>query len=125
MRRIRSKGTSIELTVRRVVHSLGYRYRLHDKALPGIPDLVFRPRQKIIFVHGCFWHQHQAEFCAIVRRPKSNQAYWFSKLERNKNRDAEHVAGLEQAGWEVLTLWECEVAGPRDQLESRITSFLG
>lgn len=125
MRRIRSKGTAIEMTVRRAAHSLGYRYRLHDQRLPGKPDLVFPSRHKVIFVHGCFWHQHSETSCKIVREPKSKQEYWVPKLERNKSRDAQHLATLNQAGWDVLVVWECRVKGDQETLRNRLKLFLG
>ena len=124
MRRIRSGGTAIEMTVRRAVHSLGYRYRLHDRKLPGKPDLVFSSRRKVIFVHGCFWHQHQDSSCRIVREPKSKQGYWGPKLDRNKARDANHLAALTQAGWDVLIVWECGVEGDQELLLDRLKLFL-
>lgn len=110
---IRSKGMKPEMTVRRLLHAMGYRFRLHRRDLPGKPDLVFPGRRKVIFVHGCFWHQHGAPGCKIARRPKSNQEYWLPKLDRNAARDAEHQASLRGQGWDVLVIWECEVnAGP-------------
>ena len=125
MSRIRSKGMKPEMIVRRELHSRGYRYRLHGGGLPGKPDLVFSGRRKVIFVHGCFWHQHPDPACRIVRRPKSNLEYWRPKLERNVARDAENRVRLRHLGWEVLVVWECEVrtgAGflkARDYLDSR------
>ena len=110
---IRSKGTKPELAVRRLLHAMGYRFRLHRRDLPGKPDLVFPGRRKVIFVHGCFWHQHADPDCKIARRPKSNREYWLPKLDRNSARDAEHQASLRGKGWDVLVIWECEVrAGP-------------
>ena len=106
---IRSKGMKPEMTVRRQLHSLGYRYRLHCQDLPGRPDLVFPARRKVIFVHGCFWHQHADPACKIVRQPKSNRQYWMPKLKRNLARDAENRARLRELGWGVLVIWECEV----------------
>ena len=94
MRRIRSKDMKPELLVRHLVYSLGYRYRLHRKDLPGKPDLVFGPRRKVIFVHGCFWHLHPDPECVDSRVPKSNTAYWKPKLERNVERDRQHIAAL-------------------------------
>src|SRR5450631_804879 len=99
MRRIKSKGMKPEMAVRRLVHRLGYRYRLHRKDLPGKPDLVFGPKRKVLFVHGCFWHGHELEGCADARRPKSNTGYWNPKLKSNKMRDASNVASLKAAGW--------------------------
>lgn len=124
MRRIRSKGTAVEMTVRRAVYSLGYRYRLYDSKLPGKPDLVFLGRRKVIFVHGCFWHQHDDSFCKIVRKPKSNQAYWIPKLDRNKTRDSSHLSALILAGWHALIVWECEVEGDQELLRNRLKMFL-
>ena len=121
MRRIKSTGMKPEMLVRRLVHSMGYRYRLHRKDLPGKPDLVFGLRKKVIFVHGCFWHGHDAEGCPDRRTPKSNVSYWSPKLARNKARDAERVVALEKAGWKVLTIWECET---RFDLSKRIQRIL-
>ena len=87
MAHIKSKDMKPEMAVRRLIHSMGYRYRLHYKHLPGKPDLVFPSRKKVIFVHGCFWHQHDCKLCPIVRKPKSNTDYWLSKLEKNIQRD--------------------------------------
>lgn len=109
MRRIRSKNTAPEMIVRRLIHSMGYRYRLHRKDLPGKPDLVLSTRKAVIFVHGCFWHQHPEPACKFAHTPKSNLEYWLPKLERNKVRDMLHYAELTRLGWRVLVLWECEV----------------
>ena len=123
MRRIKSQGMKPEMAVRRLVHRLGYRYRLHRKDLPGKPDLVFGPRRKVIFVHGCFWHSHDRGGCLDAHRPKSNTGYWDAKLARNRQRDAERLAALKAAGWAALTIWECET---RDliKVEKRIRRFL-
>ena len=123
MSHIRAKGMKPEMLVRRLAHSMGYRYRLHRKDLPGSPDLVFPGRRKVIFVHGCFWHQHADPACKIARLPQSNRGYWLPKLERNAARDAEHTAKLDELGWEVLILWECEVEGYTG-LRERIREFL-
>jgi DNA mismatch endonuclease (patch repair protein) len=124
MAKIRSGHTKPELIVRRLLHRLGYRYRLHGKQLPGKPDLVFATRRKVIFVHGCFWHQHEATACLDGRKPKSNIDYWHPKLARNVERDARQLAALEADGWQVLTVWECEV---REELAlaHKLTAFLG
>jgi DNA mismatch endonuclease (patch repair protein) len=106
MSAIRGKDTKPELAVRRLVHSLGYRYRLHVRSLPGKPDLVFASRRKIIFVHGCFWHLH-SRGCG-ARLPKSRLEYWKPKLEGNRKRDSQHLKALRAAGWDVLTIWECQ-----------------
>ena len=124
MRRIKSKDMKPEILVRRFVHGIGYRYRLHHKGLPGKPDLVFSPRKKVIFVHGCFWHQHQDPDCSDSRQPKSNQTYWFPKLKRNMERDEENLARLDVLGWGVLVLWECEIVQIEKQRD-RIKRFLG
>lgn len=109
MRRIRSKGMEPELRIRRLLFLLGYRYRLHGKTLPGRPDIVFPSRRKVVFVHGCFWHQHKNDSCRITRLPKSNLAYWLPKLRRNVDRDAAHQVELKKSGWKSLVIWECEL----------------
>ena len=123
MSNIRAKGMKPEMLVRRLTHSMGYRYRLHRKDLPGKPDLVFPTRRKVVFVHGCFWHQHASAACKIARVPQSNRDYWLPKLQRNAARDAEHRAKLDELGWEALTLWECEVEGAKC-IRERIRQFL-
>jgi DNA mismatch endonuclease (patch repair protein) len=105
MGRIGSKNTAPELIVRRLLHSLGYRFRLRRKDLPGTPDIVLPRRRKAIFVHGCFWHAHG---CRIGRPPKSRPEFWEPKLARNRARDEENSRDLEKAGWDVLTVWQCE-----------------
>jgi len=112
-----------ELIVRRLVHSLGYRYRLHKKELPGKPDLVFGTRKKVIFVHGCFWHQHNDPNCKDGRLPKSRLDYWLSKLEKNKLRDQTNAEQLTNLGWESLVVWECETKDV-SALRERIIEFL-
>lgn len=124
MAAIRGKDTKPELIVRRLVHALGYRYRLHVRDLPGKPDLVFRPRRKVIFVHGCFWHLHPDVKCLDSRKPKSNKSYWGPKLTRNVERDAVHAAALETAGWKVLVVWDCETKALA-ALSKRLVRFLG
>lgn len=121
MSRIRSKDTGPELIVRRLVHSMGFRYRLHVRDLPGCPDLVFVSRGKIIFVHGCFWHLHKG--CARARIPKSHLSYWTEKLRGNVLRDAHTSRRLRNMGWSVLTVWECQVEREAP-LERRIRRFL-
>jgi DNA mismatch endonuclease (patch repair protein) len=105
MRCIRGKDTEPELIVRRIVFSFGHRYRLHHAKLPGRPDLVFPSKKKVIFVHGCFWHQHSG--CKIGKPPKSNVAYWAPKLARNIQRDKENIAALRKLGWKSLVIREC------------------
>lgn len=121
MARIRGKNTAPELVVRRLLHRLGYRFRLHRKDLPGKPDIVLPGRRTAIFVHGCFWHAHG---CKIGRPPKSRSEFWLPKLERNRARDAENEAALESKGWSVLTLWQCEVRDPA-LVETRLVDALG
>ena len=123
MRAIRSTDTRPEMVVRRLVHRMGYRYRLHQKNLPGKPDLVFSSRRKIIFVHGCFWHQHDEKDCKLARKPKTNVNYWIPKLKRTAERDKEHQAVLKEKGWAVLVVWECEVEEGKC-LKSRLQNFL-
>ena len=123
MRRIKAKGMKPEMQVRRLVHSLGYRYRLHVSALPGKPDLVFTSRKKIILVHGCFWHQHASKRCPITRVPKSREEYWFPKLSGNVNRDRRQINALRNMGWAVLIVWECQLRN-LNQVSKRIIRFL-
>src|SRR5690348_8796358 len=106
MRRIRSKNTVPEMAVRRLVHGMGYRYRLHRKDIPGKPDLALPSRRKVIFVHGCFWHQHPE--CREGRPPRSNAAYWLPKFARNQGRDKAALEQLAALGWQALVVWECE-----------------
>lgn len=121
MGRVRNKDTKPEMRVRRLVHSLGYRYLLHSDRLPGRPDMVFPGRKKVIFVHGCFWHRHEG--CARCRLPKSRLDFWVPKLEKNKLRDSENQAKLRELGWDVLVVWECEVEEAAG-LPGRIMDFL-
>lgn len=123
MRRIRSKDTKPELLVRRLVYGMEFRYRLHRKDLAGKPDLAFLGKRKAIFVHGCFWHGHDAMECRDGRAPKSNEEYWNPKLARNKERDAAHLTALQASGWEVLVIWECELKDI-DHLRGRLSDFL-
>lgn len=123
MQRIKSKGMKPEMLVRRLVHRLGYRFRLHRADLPGKPDLVFASRKKAIFVHGCFWHQHPDPRCKASHTPRSNTDYWEPKLRRNVDRDAQTQTALETAGWKILTLWECELRD-EDVLAERLCTFL-
>ncbi len=121
MARIRSKDTKPEMLIRRMLHGLGYRYRLHRRDLPGAPDLVFPSRKKVIFVHGCFWHQHKG--CFDGRMPKSRTDYWQPKLLRNVERDRCNISKLRRSGWEVMKLWECDVLKD-ESLQERLIDFL-
>lgn len=108
MRAIRSKNTVPELAVRRLLHAAGYRFRLHRRDLPGTPDIVLPRHRSVIFVHGCFWHQHPDPTCRNAQLPRSNTGYWLPKLERNAERDRDATESLQSMGWRVLTVWECE-----------------
>jgi len=121
MGRVRAKNSRPELVVRKIIFALGYRYRLHAKDLPGHPDIVFRKRRKVIFVHGCFWHRHDG--CALARMPKSRLDFWRPKLEGNKERDKRTEKALKKDGWKVLTIWECQ-SNKIEKLESRVRRFL-
>lgn len=122
MRAVRSKDTAPELVVRRLLFSLGYRYRVHERGLPGAPDLVFKGRHKVIFVHGCFWHQHPG--CRDGHIPASNKAFWERKFARNCKRDMAAIAALKRAGWGHLVVWECETKD-LSALQERLLDFLG
>lgn len=123
MSRVRGKDTGPEMVVRRLVHRLGFRYRLHAKDLPGRPDLVFRSRGKVILVHGCFWHRHADSACKLARLPKSRLDFWLPKLEANQRRDNENMRLLAAGGWEILVIWECELTDLR-AVERRVKAFL-
>ena len=107
---VRGRDTKPEMRVRKALHAAGLRYRLHDRRLPGVPDLVFPSRRIVLFVHGCFWHRHPG--CAGARMPKSRLEFWEPKLSGNAERDKRNQTALETAGWEVMVIWECET---RDQ----------
>ena len=121
MSRVGSKNTTPELVVRRLLFSMGFRYRLHDKSLPGKPDIVFRGRRKAIFVNGCFWHGHEG--CRYGRLPKSRVEFWAEKICRNRERDRQHTERLQSAGWHVMTVWQCELKHI-DELAKRLYDFL-
>jgi DNA mismatch endonuclease (patch repair protein) len=121
MSRVKGKDTKPEMTVRRLIHGMGYRYRLHRRDLPGTPDLTFASRRKVIFVHGCFWHRHDG--CPLARMPKSRLDFWRPKLEGNKKRDERNIQELRSAGWQVLVIWECQLKD-MGELEKMIRSFL-
>ena len=122
MARVRGRNTGPERTVRSVLFSLGYRFRLHAVGLPGRPDIVLRSRRCVIFVHGCFWHRH---FCRNGQRlPKSRVAFWRVKLEGNAARDKRTRAIFRREGWRVLVVWECQLRDV-DKLAARLRAFLG
>jgi len=120
MSRVRSRDTKPEPTVRSLVHRMGFRFRLHPRDLPGRPDLVFRSQRKVIFVHGCFWHQHS---CKRGTQPKANQEFWLIKLKRNRGRDHHVIRQLKTLGWTVLVIWECQVSD-QTKLHERLRRFL-
>jgi DNA mismatch endonuclease, patch repair protein len=121
MARVRSRNTRPELFVRSLIFGLGYRYRLHATELPGRPDIVFRKKRKVIFVHGCFWHRHKD--CALARLPKSRAHFWVPKLEGNRKRDEKNRRELIQEGWNVMTIWECQIDKPH-RVAARVRRFL-
>jgi DNA mismatch endonuclease (patch repair protein) len=121
MAAVHTKDTGPELALRRLVHRLGYRYRLHAAELPGRPDLVFRPRKKVIFVHGCFWHRHAK--CRYATTPKSRTLFWQAKFAANIARDQRNLSDLKKAGWRVLTIWQCQLKKPSN-VAKRTNEFL-
>lgn len=121
MQAVRGKDTRPEWIVRRMLHAAGYRYRLHVRGLPGTPDIVFPGRRKAVFVHGCFWHGHG---CKIGQPPKSRLDYWGAKLDANRKRDAAKQEALTDLGWDVLVVWQCEIADTQ-ALALRLWTFLG
>lgn len=118
---IRSRDTKPELRVRRIIHAMGYRYRLHKSDLPGKPDLTFISRKKVVFVHGCFWHGHK---CSLGRIPKTRIEFWTRKIEKNKENDKKNLLHLKDLGWESLVLWECQLKD-EIKIKNKIFEFLG
>jgi DNA mismatch endonuclease, patch repair protein len=116
---VKGRDTGPEMRVRRVLHRLGFRYRLHAREIPGRPDIVFRRRKIAIFVHGCFWHRHPDPNCKLARWPKSRLDFWRPKLEGNRARDIATQARLAALGWKVIVIWECQTQNPED-LEARL-----
>lgn len=122
MRAVKSKDTAPELQVRRFIHGLGYRFRLHRKDLPGTPDIVLPRLNSAIFVHGCFWHGHDCPRGARV--PKANAKYWQAKIARNMERDDLNLRRLQSLGWKLLVVWECELRSKLNSIQRRIVGFL-
>jgi DNA mismatch endonuclease, patch repair protein len=122
MGRVHGKNTKPELLVRRLLYKLGYRYRLQGRDLPGNPDIVFRSKKKVIFIHGCFWHGHECK--AGSKRPKTNEGYWLPKLAKTRARDAQNQEKLLALGWDFLILWECELKN-NEALTEKIRKFMG
>lgn len=122
MSRIRSKDTAPEMRVRSFLHRHGYRFRLHDKNLPGSPDIVLKKHRTAIFVHGCYWHRHLG--CKYAYTPKSRVEFWEKKFEQNVERDSVKERTLQDAGWNVLTVWECETKSP-EQIERALQPLFG
>jgi len=121
MSRVGSKDTAPELNVRRLLHRIGYRYRLHARDLPGRPDICFSARRKVVFVHGCFWHGHE---CRYGRLPKSRIDYWRDKIAANRARDLDRIVALAGLGWSPLVVWQCETRD-LEALTAKLTGFLG
>ena len=122
MSRVHQSDTAPELEVRRILHRLGYRYRLHRRGLPGTPDIVFTSRKKVIFVHGCFWHRHEG--CRHSTTPKTRVAFWKDKFEKNVERDSRNLRSLRQLGWKPLVIWQCQTEDAQ-RLGRRLARFLG
>lgn len=120
MSMVGQKNTAPEMTIRRALHALGYRFRLHRRDLPGSPDIVFPKRRKVIFVHGCFWHGHG---CRWGKLPKSRLEYWTTKIETNRERDRVALTRLGEAGWEAMVVWQCELRD-MDEALRRVEAFL-
>jgi DNA mismatch endonuclease, patch repair protein len=126
MASVKQKHTKPELIVRSYLHNLGFRFRVQRKDLPGSPDIILPKHRTVIFVHGCFWHQHQG--CTKARRPTSNQDYWDNKLSGNVQRDKKKTAALRKLGWNVITVWECEtkdLSKLQKRLRTIISNYIG
>lgn len=123
MAKVRGRDSKPEMLVRRLVYAMGFRYRLHDRRLPGTPDLVFPRLRKVIFVHGCFWHRHPDPACKLARMPKSRLDFWAPKLQGNRERDLRRQGELEALGWQSMVVWECQLRH-KEQLENDLRAFL-
>lgn len=124
MRAVRSKDTAAERLVRSILHKCGYRFRLHDRSLPGKPDIVFGARRRVVEVRGCFWHLHADPQCPKAGLPQTRREWWAAKLNSNAARDERNVSSLREAGWEVLEIWECQLKDPAS-LRKRLVDYLG
>ena len=122
MSRIKGRDTGPELVVRSTLHHLGFRFRLHGKKLPGLPDVVLPRHRTVIFVHGCFWHRHRG--CRFAYQPKSNIPFWTDKFAQNMARDSRNRRELRRLGWRVVVVWECQAAD-REVLAERLVTALG
>jgi DNA mismatch endonuclease, patch repair protein len=122
MARVQQKNTKPEIIIRSLLHGLGYRFRLHNKKLSGTPDIVLPKYKTVIFVHGCFWHQHEG--CRKSNRPTSNVEYWNTKLDRNIKRDAKNVEALKESGWNPILVWECELKDRAKLTEKLISEIV-
>ena len=122
MSKVRGRDTKPEMRVRRRLHALGYRYRLQAKELPGRPDIVFRPRRKAIFVHGCFWHRHEG--CRYASTPKTRTEFWEEKFRQNIERDDRNEKALSKLGWKTLIIWECQLKNADFPLDDVLIQFL-
>ena len=122
MSRIRGRDTAPERAVRSILHRLGLRFSLRRKELPGKPDIVLPARGAVVFVHGCFWHQHPR--CCLAVMPQTRQTFWMEKLHRNVDRDSENARALRRLGWKVVTVWECELADT-ERVARRLSHLLG
>ena len=120
---VKSKDTSPELVVRRLIHSMGFRYSLHGRDLPGRPDIILRRLKKAIFVHGCFWHRHRSTRCKLARLPKSRLAFWLPKLEANRLRDDRNSRRLKATGWKIMVVWECQLSNI-EHIKNKLVLFL-
>jgi DNA mismatch endonuclease (patch repair protein) len=121
MSRIRGKDTMPEIAVRRLVHRLRYRFRLHNRELPGCPDIVLPRHKKVIFVHGCFWHMHKCRYGKVI--PQTRKKFWQTKRQATVARDRKTIKELKTLGWKVLVLWECQIRNT-PELSNRIKEFL-
>jgi len=122
---IRGKDTKPELIIRKILHALGFRYKLHDKQLPGSPDMVFPKYKAVIFVNGCFWHGHN---CHLFKWPSSREEFWHNKITRTQEKDKENIEELLQENWRVLQIWECAIKGkerlPTEKIIEKVSFWL-